>query len=261
MTTMSRPINRTEAQPQLGGGRRAGDEQNMGTTDRVLAGAVGGWLTLRALRRPSLTRLALAALGGHLAYRAATGHSMTYAALGIDTAHQGNAHPGDFFDHGIHIEASVTIDKPADELYRFWRNFENLPRFMRHLEAVRTLDAGRSHWRAKAPAGTTVQWAAQIINEEENRLIAWRSLEDADVDNAGSVRFISAPGGRGTEVRVVVEYIPPGGRIGSAIARIFGEEPRQQIADDLRRFKQIMETGEVVSIEGQPMGCCCEREE
>jgi uncharacterized membrane protein len=146
------------------------------------------------------------------------------------------------------------VNRPAAELYRYWRNFENLPKFMDHLESVRTTGEKRSHWVAKAPAGTTVEWDAEIINEKENELIAWRSLENADVDNAGSVRFQEAPAGRGTEVRVSLEYDPPGGMVGAAIAKLFGEAPDQQIQEDLRRFKQVMEAGERATTEGQASG-------
>ena len=140
----------------------------------------------------------------------------------------------------------MTINRSPEEIYHFWRDFQNLPRFMDHLESVDVLDERRSHWRAKAPAGKTVEWDAEIIEDRPNELIAWRSLENADVPNTGSVRFVPAPGGRGTEVHVELKYDPPGGAVGVAIAKLFGEEPNQQVATDLRRFKQVMETGEVV---------------
>jgi uncharacterized membrane protein len=148
----------------------------------------------------------------------------------------------------------VTIDKPADELYRLWRNFENLPRFMKHLKHVAVIDEKRSHWIASAPMGNSVEWDAEIVREEENRLIAWASVEGADVENSGFVRFQPAPAGRGTEVKVVIEYNPPGGAIAAGAAKLFGEAPEQQIADDLRRFKQFMEAGEIATTEGQPSG-------
>jgi uncharacterized membrane protein len=152
------------------------------------------------------------------------------------------------------VEKSVTVNKSPEELYRFWRNFENLPRFMDHLESVRVEGEGRSHWVAKAPAGTTVEWDAEIYNEKENELIAWRSLEGADVDNAGSVRFEGDAEGSSTIVRVSLKYDPPGGVIGATFAKLFGEEPSQQIEEDLRRFKQVMEAGEPPTTEGQSSG-------
>jgi uncharacterized membrane protein len=150
----------------------------------------------------------------------------------------------------IHVRYSITVNRPAEELYNFWHNFENLPEFMSHLESVRKLDDRRSHWKARGPAGTTVEWDAEITEDRPNELIAWRSLPGADVDNCGSVRFVKAPGNRGTEVHVELTYHPPGGPIGAATAWLFGEEPRQQVGDDLYHFKQLMETGEVVLSEG-----------
>jgi uncharacterized membrane protein len=147
---------------------------------------------------------------------------------------------------GIHVTEAVTINRSPEEIYRFWRNFENLPRFMDHLESVQVIDDRRSHWRARAPAGATVEWDAEIVEDRPNELIAWRSLERADVPNSGIVRFVRAPGNRGTEVHVELNYEPPGGTIGTLVAKLFGEEPSQQVADDLRHLKQIMETGEII---------------
>ena len=156
---------------------------------------------------------------------------------------------------GIKVVKTVTINRPASELYQFWRRLENLPRFMAHLESV-TLRAGNvSHWVAKAPAGQTVEWDAEIINEKENELIAWSSLPGSGIPNAGSIRFAPAPGGRGTEVTVRLEYTPPGGSmLGRMAAKFLGEEPQTQVGDDLLRFKAFMETGEIPTIEGQPTG-------
>ena len=148
------------------------------------------------------------------------------------------------------ITQAVTINKSAEELYAFWHDFENLAHFMNHLKSVQVTGPKRSHWKAKAPAGKTVEWDAEIIDDQPNQLIAWRSLEGADVDNAGSVRFERAPGGRGTVVKVQMQYNPPGGKIGAGIAKLFGEEPDQQTWEDLHRFKQLMETGEIVLSDG-----------
>jgi uncharacterized membrane protein len=148
----------------------------------------------------------------------------------------------------------TTIRQPPDDLYRHWRDFANLPTFMDHVRSVEVIDDRRSHWVVNAPAGATVEWDAEITEDEPGTVIAWRSTSGADVENSGSVRFSPAPGDRGTEVRVEVEYSPPGGMIGEVIAKIFGEAPDQQIADDLRRFKQVMETGEVVRSGGNPDG-------
>jgi uncharacterized membrane protein len=154
----------------------------------------------------------------------------------------------------IKVEKTVTIDKGADELYRFWHNFENLPNFMKHLKSVKVYDNKRSHWIASAPLGTSVEWDADIIEDRENEFICWASVEGADIDNSGFIRFKKAPGDRGTEVKVVVQYNPPGGVLASVFAKLFGEEPEQQIGDDLRRFKMLMEAGEIATTEGQPKG-------
>jgi uncharacterized membrane protein len=150
----------------------------------------------------------------------------------------------------VRVEQVTTINKPIEQVYAFWRNFENLPRFMRHLVGVEQLDNRRSKWRAKAPAGASVQWEAEIVQERENEWIAWRSLENSTVENSGSVRFSRAPGARGTELRVQLQYSPPAGALGRGIAWLFGEEPNQQIAEDLHRFKQLMETGEIPISDG-----------
>jgi uncharacterized membrane protein len=154
-----------------------------------------------------------------------------------------------------HVKKVTIINRPAEELYKFWRNFENLPRFMEHLVSVKGgAENQRSRWIARAPGGATVEWDAEIVNERQNELIAWRSLPGSDVANAGSVRFEPCPDGRGTFVKIELEYDPPGGQLGAKFARLFGEAPEQQIADDLRRFKQLMETGEVSTTKGQPAG-------
>ncbi len=154
---------------------------------------------------------------------------------------------------GVRVEKTVTINKSAEELYRFWRNFENLPRFMDHLESVQVKDDTHSHWKAKGPAKKAIEWDAEIINDIANEVIAWKSTK-AQIANAGSVRFRSAPGGRGTEVTVNLEYDPPAGKAGMLVARMFGEEPTQQVQDALRQFRAIMEAGEIPTTDGQPTG-------
>ncbi|GAA3408353.1 SRPBCC family protein [Streptosporangium vulgare] len=151
------------------------------------------------------------------------------------------------------LHAAITINRPRQEVYRYWHDFENLPSFMTHLEAVETTGDGHSHWKARGPV-KTVEWDAEIVEDRSDELIAWRSMPGALVGNSGSVRFRDAPGGRGTEVRVNLAYVPPGGKAGLAFARLLGEHPEQQVRDDLRRFKQVLETGEVVRSEGSPEG-------
>jgi uncharacterized membrane protein len=154
----------------------------------------------------------------------------------------------------MELTATTTIRRPASEVYAFWRDLENLPTFMAHLEQVRTTGDRTSHWSASAPFGSDVEWDAEIIEETPGEKIAWRSTGDADVPNAGTVRFLPAPDGVSTEVHVVLVYDIPGGAVGKAVARYFGEEPHQQLDDDLRRFKQVLETGEVVRSDGAPWG-------
>jgi len=149
----------------------------------------------------------------------------------------------------VEVHQTITINRPVEELYRYWRDFRNLPRVMTHLESVQADGDGRSHWRAKAPAGMTVEWDAEITEDRPNQLIAWRSV-GGQVDNGGRVRFVPAPGGQGTEVHVEMRYDPPGGALGHWFAKLFGESPEQQVYDALRHFKQVMETGEVVLSEG-----------
>ena len=156
--------------------------------------------------------------------------------------------------HGIHAKASCVVNRPLEEVYNFWRDFQNLPRFMRHLDSVVDLGDGRSHWKAKGPAGMEVEWDAEIIADVPGEVITWRSLDNSDVDNAGAVRFEQAPGARGTIVKVNFEYNPVGGVIGAAVARLFGEEPNQQLDDDMRRFKQVLEVGEVVVSDATLLG-------
>jgi uncharacterized membrane protein len=157
-------------------------------------------------------------------------------------------------DGPIRVERTVGINLPPEELYNFWHNFESLPRFMNHLKSVQVTGSNRSHWVAKGPAGKSIEWDAEITDDKPGELIAWRSLPGADVDHAGTVRFNRAPGGRGSIVKVNMEYRPPGGLLGGKLAKLLGEAPEKQVAVDLMRFKQLMETGEIARTEGQPAG-------
>lgn len=147
---------------------------------------------------------------------------------------------------GVQVRRAITVNRTPEEVYQFWRNFENLPQFMAHLDSVRVLDERRSHWIAKAPAGSKAEWEAEIVEDIPNQRIVWRTLPGSEIPSEGSVRFIPAPGNRGTEIHVELRYSPPGGRVAATLAKLFGAEPGQQVAGDLRRFKQVMELGEVV---------------
>lgn len=200
----------------------------------------GGAMVLMGLRQRSLRGALMAIAGGGLAYQAAKSQGGIQEALGMEKT--------------IKVEKTVTINKPAAELYRFWHDFGNFGNFMKHVKSVTVVNDKRSHWVATAPLGATIEWDADIIEDRENEFISWASVEGADIDNSGFVRFKPAPGDRGTEVKVVMEYAPPGGAVTATIAKLFGEEPEQQIGDDLRRFKMLMEAGEIATTEGQPKG-------
>ena len=157
-------------------------------------------------------------------------------------------------EKGIRVEKSITIMRSPADLYAFWRNFENLPRIMEHLKSVQVTDSTHSHWVAKAPLNMTVEWDAEIINDVPNERIGWRSLENAQVDNAGSVVFTELPASHGTIVEITLKYDPPAGKVGATVAKLLGEAPETQVAEDLRHFKQFMETGVATTVEGQPSG-------
>lgn len=228
---------------------------NIDDVERWASLVVGSLLAVYAVSRGGKAGLAAGAAGGMLIYRAARGHSTLYQAMGIEDA-PAHVAPVMTLAHrrGVSVRRSIAVNKPVDEVYAFWRNFENLPRFMRHLESVACDGPHVSHWVARAPAGRRVSWDAEIVEEQPNARISWRSLEDADVRNAGTVEFERAPGGRGTNLRVSLSYVPPGGKVGAVIAKLFGEEPGLQVQEDLRRLKQILEAGEIPTVAGQPRG-------
>ncbi|HLM61920.1 MAG TPA: SRPBCC family protein, partial [Pyrinomonadaceae bacterium] len=207
----------------------SGKKENVGQAERVVSGVAGGALVAYGLKAGGLLGATLSLLGGSLLYRGATGHCQMYEAAGINTAGEGRvgsaqreANPS----NRVHVKKSVTIDKSAAELYSFWRNFENLPQFMTHLESVKVLesDGKRSHWVAKAPLGQSVEWDAELTSDVENERIGWKSIEGSQIANSGVVEFLSTSN-RGTEVRVVLTYEPPAGYVGTLIAKLFGEEP------------------------------------
>ncbi|MEA2290332.1 MAG: hypothetical protein QOD55_2329 [Solirubrobacteraceae bacterium] len=157
-------------------------------------------------------------------------------------------------DGAMHLRAATTVRQSREDVYRFWHDFQNLPRFMAHLESVRVTGDRRTHWKATGPVGRTVEWDAETVEDRPNELIAWRSVDGSSVKHSGTVRFVPAPGDRGTEIHLDMHYETPGGPIGATVAKLFGEEPEQQVKDDLRRFKQVAETGTIVRSEGSPEG-------
>jgi uncharacterized membrane protein len=216
-------------------------EQNVAPVERIASAAVGAAVIGYGLSRRSLGGWLLAALGGALVHRGVTGHCYGYDALGINTRER-NTSAGTRDADGIKVTQSVTISRSPAEVYQFWRRLENLPRFMEHVETVEPIDDVRSRWVVKGPAGSEVEWTAKILADRENEVISWESLPGAEVQNAGSVWFEPAGNG-GTEVKVILRYYPPTGRLGAAVAELFGEAPEQQLAEDLRRLKEMLEVG------------------
>jgi len=217
--------------------------RNISEAERWASMAGGVGLAAYGISKGRLPGWALAGLGALLFRRGMTGHCDTYQMLGLNTAGTGSdtrqALGG---TAGVIVEESVTIARPVSELYRFWRNLENLPRFMTHLHSVERITDTLSRWQAKGPAGSTVEWDAEIINEVPDQVIGWRSLEGSDVVSAGSVNF--EQGGGGTRVRVRLQYSPPLGKVGDAVARLLGADAATQIREDLQRFKTLVETGQ-----------------
>jgi uncharacterized membrane protein len=219
---------------------------NISIGERWLSLIGGGALAALALRQRGALGVVLGLLSWYFTNRGLSGHDTVYDQLGINTAVKTNPRAVSVpHQQGVHVVKSVVVNRSPEELYMFWRNFENLPRIMNHLETVRVLDEQRSHWVAKGPVGTSVEWDAEIVNDVPFQVIGWRSLMDADVANSGSVRFNDIGGA--TELTVTLEYVPPAGKLGQAIAKLLGEEPEIQIEEDLRRFKQMAETGQTVS--------------
>ncbi|MDQ2746730.1 MAG: SRPBCC family protein [Acidobacteriota bacterium] len=227
---------------------------NLSDTERLISGIAGGGLIAYGIKRGGAAGAALAVVGSLLGLRGATGHCQIKDA--IETNKQtdgGKSSVQSWLSGEIKVKKAVTINKSPAELYAFWRNFENLPQFMNHLESVIVIDDTRSHWKAKAPLGYSVEWEAEITDEITNEKIQWRSLDGADIPNSGWVEFRPTIN-RGTEVVVHLVYEAPAGKIGALAAKIFGEAPSQQVSEDLRRFKSLMETGLIMKIEGQSSG-------
>lgn len=248
-TLMVSLLDRT---PSLPSGTRT-RPNNISNAERRISFALGVTLVLAGANRGKLTGLGLAGLGSALLYRGATGYCHGYQLLGINTAQ----HPPSTVistKQGCQVECSVTIAQPAADLYAFWRKLDNLPAVLRHLEQVAIIDEQHSRWTAKGPLNIKLTWDAEIINERQNELIAWKSLPGSLVDSAGSVRFTPLSHDRGTVVYVNLRYNPPGGQVSDKLASFFGLDLKSQIEKDLRRFKSLMEAGEAPNVTGQPRG-------
>lgn len=232
-------------------------QTNVGKNERIASAVGGGALLTYGLKRGDTLGVILSIVGGGIALRGITGHCQVYDAMNVSTNEKSRNPKSPFTDSWasgkIHVTKSVTINKSPEELYDFWHNFENLPKFMNHLEAVKNLDGNRSHWKAKAPLGYSVEWDAETTSDQKNERIGWRSLEGADIPNTGVVEFKPTVN-RGTEVKVTLTYEAPAGKLGALAAKLFGEAPSQQVEEDLRRFKSLMEAGMNLKVEGQPSG-------
>lgn len=232
-------------------------QTNVGANERVVSAIGGGALLTYGLKRGDNLGIILSILGGGLALRGVTGHCQVYDAMDVNTNEKSRNPKSPFTDSWasgkVHVTKSVTINKSPEELYNFWHNFENLPKFMNHLESVKNLDGNRSHWKTKAPLGYSVEWDAETTSDRKNERIGWRSLEGADIANSGVVEF-NPTVNRGTEVKVSLTYEAPAGKLGALAAKLFGEAPSQQVEEDLRRFKRLMEAGMNLKVEGQSSG-------
>ena len=230
---------------------------NVAADERLVSALAGTVLIFYGLSKRSRAGAGLALLGSGLLTRGTTGHCNLYGALGVSTARRHHGPRAVMTSgQGVRVEEAITIDRPAADLYALWRDLRNLPRYMKHVESVEVLDNKTSHWSVTGPMDKLVRWYAEIIHDEPNSLIGWRSVDGSEVDTAGSVHFKEAPKGRGTELKVILRYDPPAGKLGAAVAWLFKEEPGQQIRADLRRFKQLIETGTVPTVAGQPHGTC-----
>ena len=228
---------------------------NISKAERKGSVLVGGALAAFGLGRGGLGGLLTAAAGGAVAWRGITGHCSTYSLFGIDTGKHDAPAASEYEQKAGHIEEAITVSRPAQELYDHWRDLQNLPRFMPHVKTITDLGGGRSRWVTRGPGGIEVQYDAEFVNDDPGRIISWKTVGHSDVDNAGSVRFTEGPVGRGTVVRMTVDYIPPiGGRTAAKVAHFFGLDNSRDIRTSLRQFKQLMEAGEMPTVKGQPAG-------
>jgi uncharacterized membrane protein len=223
---------------------QASKYSNVGKIERWGSVAMGSALLAFGLSHRSKTGIGAAAVGATLLYRGASGQWPVYSSLGMSTADASDTRAALSGSRGFHVREAIVIERPIEEVYRFWRSFENFPQFMNHLERVVDLGNQHSHWVAKGPAGSSVEWDAEIINEVPNKVIGWKSLPNSDLVTAGSVNFDAMRGGQSTQVTVHLQYAPPGGRLGKFVAQLFGDEPSQAIREDLHRLKRLLESGE-----------------
>jgi len=214
---------------------------NVGERERIVSAIAGGTLLVFGLTRMSVGGLLLAAVGAALGYRGLTGHCDAYERLGID-AGGARRNVGNL---GVKIDEAIVVNAPPQRVYDVWRNLENLPRLLSHVERVEVLDRTRSRWTVKGPGGARGSWDAELINDKPGELIAWRTRDSTLVNHAGSVTF--EPAGSGTHVRVSLQYDPPGGRFGHAVASLVSADAGSQVAHDLAEFKRALEEGRLAA--------------
>lgn len=247
--------NREEAARELREGESCA--VNVGQSERLASDIGGGVLIAAGLWRGGLSGLALAGLGGMLLVRGMTGHCALYQAIGANTAEgedQEDATPyGVEARAGVRAEEAITVNRPAEELYRFWRDHNNLPKFMPHVESVASEDGNHAHWILRTPLGMALEWDTAIHTDEPGRMFSWAST-DGQLATAGSVHFDPAPGDRGTVARLNLKFDPPLGRVGIGLAKLLGMSPSGLTRETLWRFKQLMETGEIPTVTGQASG-------
>ncbi|MDQ3002012.1 MAG: SRPBCC family protein [Fibrobacterota bacterium] len=243
--TMEAPGIDAAAEEQNEKSKEGGLKLNVSKPERWISAALGAGLLYYGVRKRTLFGTLLALAGGNLLLRGTLGRSLIYRGLGINTAvDAGNTLKKTLLQGNFKVEKSIVIDRAPEEVYRFWRNIENLPRIMKHLKSVRSIDDRRSHWVAKAPAGIEIEWDAEITDELDNRRISWRSLEGSEIKNNGVVLFEPLSDGRATELRVYLEYNLPAGKLAKTFSKVIGKNPDKIVDEDLNRFKSLMETGE-----------------
>ncbi len=244
-STVARAVDQLPAMPT-----------NISDLERGVSAAAG--VGLLVVPVGGLVGLASKLAGAALLLRGATGHCMGYQLLGVSS--QGTNGTGEKavtsvpHDSGVRVEQACTVNRSPAEVYAFWRDYANLPKFQGMVESVTDLGGDKSHWVAKGPLGVTLEWDAELVNDQAGQVIAWKSLPGGDLGTAGSVHFTAAPGGRGTEVRVNVKFDAPGGKLGTAVATLMGQDPHTQTRADLHKLKQLLEAGELATVEGQSSG-------
>ncbi len=227
---------------------------NVGDSERVISVIGGSALLLYGMFRRGLRGTLTTLLGGLLLYRGTVGRCPVYQSLGVSTARSPQELARMRHQQGVKLDESIVVNKTPQEAYQFWHDFSNMSRFMNYVEQVQDQGGGRSHWVAQVPGGIRMEWDAELIKDKPNDMISWQSVPGSDVNQAGSVHFEPTPDGRGTRVELHLDYVPPAGPLGHAVVNLLGPDPMNQIKENMRRFKELLETGEIPTTQGQPTG-------